>query len=269
MPLPPVRPLHSSLGAEITGLDLRRPLTAAERADLASSLAEHLVLVFRDQTFDPSEYLAACSQLGAPMMQHYSQHNHPDHPLIGLIWHRHGQRPAENWHTDHTNREHPPKATILYGVEIPPEGGDTSFVNMRAAYAELDRDERDRLGCLRTMNGLDRHITDIREEDRERYDVPVSHPMVRTHPEHGSKALYFHISKAHRIEGMTPEDSKTFMRDLLDRTIHDGIVYRHKWRPGDMVVCDNRATMHRAHGDYDRRHPRTLWRIILEGDRPV
>ena len=68
---------------------------------------------------------------------------------------------------------------------------------------------------------------------------------------------------------MTPEDSKAYMRDLLDRTIHDGIVYRHKWRPGDMVVCDNRATMHRAHGDYDRQYPRTLWRIILEGDRPV
>ena len=69
------------------------------------------------------------------MAQHYSQHNMPDQPMIGRIWHRNGQLPAERWHTDHTNRERPPKATILYGVEIPPEGGDTSFANMRAAYA--------------------------------------------------------------------------------------------------------------------------------------
>ncbi len=269
MGIPAPKRLHPSLGAEIDGLDLRRSLSPAAREAVAAALAEHLVLVFRNQAFTPGEYLTACSQLGRPMEQHYSQHNLPDQPMIGRIWHRNGQLPAERWHTDHTNRERPPKATILYGVAIPPRGGDTSFANMRAAFAGLDAEEQQRLAGLRTVNGLDRHLTDTRSEDREKYDIPAVHPMVRTHPEHGSRALYFHISKARCVEGMTPEASQALMQDLLDRTIHSDIVYRHSWRQGDMVVCDNRATMHRAHGDYDRRHPRMLWRIILEGDRPA
>ena len=269
MAIPTPRPLHPSLGAEICGLDLRETLSAEDRDAVAAALAEHIVLVFRDQDFTPAEYLAACSQFGEPMAQHYSQHNMPDQPMIGRIWHRNGQLPAERWHTDHTNRERPPKATILYGVEIPPQGGDTSFANMRAAYDGLDGEEQERLAGLRTVNGLDRHLADTRDEDWEKYDIPAVHPMVRTHPEHGSRALYFHITKARRIEGMTPEDTQALLQDLLDRTIRDDNVYRHNWRQGDMVVCDNRAAMHRAHGDYDRRHPRTLWRIILEGDRPA
>jgi taurine dioxygenase len=94
------------------------------------------VLVFHDQSFKPAEYLTAASVFGPPMEQHYSQHNMAGFPLIGPIWHRNGQPPAEQWHTDHTNRERPPAATILYGVAIPSAGGGTSIANMRAAYAQ-------------------------------------------------------------------------------------------------------------------------------------
>ena len=115
------------------------------------------------------------------MEQHYSQHNMPDFPLIGLIWHRNGQQPAEQWHTDHTNRERPPAATILYGVEIPSAGGGTSVASMRAAYVALPQEERRRLDALTTFNGLDGHA-DTRQEDRDKYGTPIEHPMVRTHP---------------------------------------------------------------------------------------
>ena len=97
----------------------------------------------------------------------------------------------------------------------------------------------------------------------------IVHPMVRTHALHGSKAVYFHITKTKYIEGMTPEDSKAYMNDLLERMIRPDIVYHHQWRKGDVLVIDDRATMHRAHGDYDRSQARVLWRIIAEGDRPV
>jgi taurine dioxygenase len=85
---------------------------------------------------------------------------------------------------------------------------------------------------------------------------------------HGSKAVYFHITKTLNIEGMTPEASRAYLNDLLERMIRPEIVYRHRWRKGDVLIIDNRATMHRAHGDYDRRESRVLWRIIVEGDRP-
>jgi taurine dioxygenase len=263
-----VTPLHPSLGAAVSGVDLSQPLEAETREVLSKALADHLALVFPGQSLTPPQYLAAAEAFGPPMRQHYSQHNMAEYPDIGLIWHRNGQRPAERWHTDHTNRERPPAATILYGVEIPSAGGGTSVANMRAAYAALPAAEQARLATLSTVNSLDAGKADTRAEDREKYSAPIVHPMVRTHPVHGSRAVYFHISKAIQIEGMTPEDSKTYMADLLERMIRPEIVYHHRWRKGDVLVIDDRATMHRAHGDYDRSQSRILWRIIVQGDRP-
>jgi len=263
-----ITPLHSELGAEVAGVDLSQPIDESTRSALSRALADHLALVFRDQSLTPARYLTAASAFGPPMAQHYSQHNMPDFPLIGLIWHRNGQQPAERWHTDHTNRERPPAATILYGVEIPSAGGGTSVASMRAAYVALPEDERRRLDSLTTFNSLDGDKTDTRPEDRDKYGAPIEHPMVRTHPVHGSRAVYFHVTKATHIGGMTPEASKAYMNDLLERMIRPEIVYHHVWRKGDVLVIDNRATMHRAHGDYDRSQSRVLWRIIVEGDRP-
>src|SRR5262250_2905942 len=188
-----IRRLHPSLAAEVGDLDLAAPIGEGTRLALSRALAEHLALVFRDQSLTPDQYLSAASIFGPPMAQHYSQHNMSDFPLIGLIWHRNGQQPAERWHTDHTNRERPPAATILYGVEIPSAGGGTSVANMRAAYTALPESERKRLDALTTFNTLDRDKTDTRQEDLDKYTRPIEHPMVRTHPVHGSRAVYFHI----------------------------------------------------------------------------
>jgi alpha-ketoglutarate-dependent taurine dioxygenase len=174
-----ITPLHPSLGASIEGFDLAEPVDEPTRQTLSRALADHLALVFPGQSLTPAQYLAAASLFGPPMEQHDSQHHMPEAPMIGLIWHRNGQRPAEQWHTDHTNRERP--------------------------------------------------NADTRQEDREKYGKPIAHPMVRTHPVHGSRAVYFHISKATHIGGMTPEASRAYMKDLLARM---------------------------------------LWRLIVEGDRP-
>jgi taurine dioxygenase len=264
-----VTPLEQSPGAEIFGVDLSQPLDADTKDALSRALAEHLALVFHDQTLTADQYLAAASAFGPPMRQHYSQHHMPGYPDIGLVWHRNGQQPAERWHTDHTNREKPPAATILYGVEIPSHGGGTSVADMRAAYAALPEAEQTKLRELRTVNTLDEHRGDIRSEDREKFGSPIVHPMVRTHPVHGSPAVFFHITKTAYIEGMTPDDSRAYLSGLLDKMIRPEIVYTHRWRKGDVLVIDDRATMHRAHGDYDRSESRVLWRIIVEGDRPV
>jgi taurine dioxygenase len=263
-----ITPLHPSLGAEVSGIDLSRPTDPDTRDALSQALAEHLALVFRDQSLTPPQYLQAAALFGPPMRQHYSQHNMQEYPDIGLVWHRNGQRPAERWHTDHTNRERPPAATMLYGLEIPTAGGGTSVANMRAAYAALPEPERTRLDTLRTVNSLDDTHADTRADDIEKYGKPIVHPMVRSHPVHGSRAVYFHITKTVNIEGMSPEASRAYLNDLLERMIKPEIVYHHAWRKGDVLVIDDRATMHRAHGDYDRSQSRVLWRIIVEGDRP-
>src|SRR5436190_16881664 len=171
-----IAPLHPSLGAEVTGIDLSKPVDEPMRHTLTRALADHLALVFHDQSLTPEQYLEAASVFGPPMEQHYSQHHMEGFPLIGMIWHRNGQRPAERWHTDHTNRERPPAATILYGVEIPSKGGETSVASMRAAYDALRPDERRRLEGLRTVNTLDTDHHDTRAEDRDQFSGPFIHP---------------------------------------------------------------------------------------------
>jgi taurine dioxygenase len=112
--------LHPALGVEVAGVDLGQPIDAPTRQALSRALADHLALVFREQLLTPTQYLTAASAFGPPMEQHYSQHNMADFPLIGLIWHRNGQQPAEQWHTDHTNRERPPAARSCIAWRSPP-----------------------------------------------------------------------------------------------------------------------------------------------------
>src|ERR1044071_8495327 len=147
-----ITPLHPSLGAEVSGVDLSKPLDAATREALSRGLAEHLALVFRDQSLTPEQYLDAATAFGPPMRQHYSQHHMEGHPDIGMVWHRNRPRPAAP-----PTRAAPPRPTILCGVETPAAGGGTSVANMRAAYAALPEDERRRLDSLTTFNGLDGH----------------------------------------------------------------------------------------------------------------
>jgi taurine dioxygenase len=264
-----VTPLGPPLGAEVSGVDLSKPVDKATKQLLSNALAEHLALVFHDQSLTPDQYLEAATVFGPPMRQHYSQNNMEGYENIGLVHHRNGQKVSERWHTDHTNRARPPAATMLYGVEIPTFGGGTSVASMRLAYNALPEKERTRIDGFRTVNSLDDQRRETtRAEDWEKYSAPIVHPMVRTHPVHGSRAVFFHISKTMYIEGMSPDDSKAYMTDLIDRMIRPDIVYHHQWRKGDVLVIDDRATMHRAHGDYDRSQSRVLWRIIAEGDRP-
>lgn len=263
-----ITPLTPHIGAEVTGVDLKQRLPEDTVARLRQALVDHIVLVIREQQFTPAEYLEAVQLFGEPMEQHYSQYHHPEYPLIGLVSHRNGQKPADRWHTDHTNHERPPKATVLYAISLPSSGGNTSFASMRAAYAELPEDTQRQLQTLRTINTLDGH-TQARPEDREKYGKPVSHPLVRTHPDNGTKALYFHPTKSKVIEGMSPQESQAFLEDLLEKAIQPHRLYQHAWRLGDMVIFDNRSAMHKAHGDYDRSQFRLLHRIILRGDRPV
>jgi taurine dioxygenase len=247
-------PLGPSLGVEVSGIDLAEPVDAEIGAALSEALAVHLALVFRNQSLTPGQYLQAAAIFGPPMRRPSAQRAMPGYPDIGL-WHRGGRHAAETWHTDHTDRECPPAATLLYGVDIPSAGGVTSIADMRAAFADLPDAERRHLAGLRTVNNL----------DRERGE-PVVHPMVRTHPVHETPAVFFHIDQVMHIEGMTPEASRAYMRDLLDRMIRPEFVYAHAWRKGDVLVIDNRATMYRAHDD-DHEN-RMLWRILVEGDRP-
>ena len=261
-----IAPISEHIGATVTGLD-PNTVTNSVTVQLREALATYVVLVFRGQQFEPPDLLKAVRVFGEPERQNYSQFNHPDFPDIGILDYEGEQTPADMWHTDSTNRECPPKATVLYALAVPGRGGDTSFANMRAAYAALPGEIRRQLDGSRTVNSFDGQFQ-VQDADRRDFGEPVDHPLVRTHPETGDKALYFHILKASHIIGKTPEESRLFLDGLLDSAIRPEFVYRHKWQTGDLVIVDNRSAMHRVHDDYGRSEKRLLHRVILKGDRP-
>lgn len=266
---PVIRPLDGPFGAEVIGVDLRDNLSEETVHALNQALLDNIVLVIRDQDLSAEEFRDGVSIFGEPMLQHRLAFRLPDCPEVSRIINRDKMRPAAMWHTDHTNHEEPPKATILYARKLPSEGGDTCFADMYAGLEQLDAESRNRIAALHTTNHMESDNPTYSDEDRAAYDAGARHPMVRTHPETGRKALYFHLSKASGIDGMEQADVRPFLEGLLEQAVRPENTLRHHWKLGDIVICDNRCAMHRADPNYDQAEERLLWRIILKGDRPA
>lgn len=269
-------PLSDALGVEATGIDLTQPVSPDDATAMERALDEHLVMVVRDQKFEPSQYLAAMRLFGEIMPQHLTSMLMKDHPEIAVLDSQKTRAGpdgavipvgAREWHTDHTNHKRPPKYTALYAVKLPKSGGDTGFANMQLAYNALPDVLKADLAKHTVVTKIEDHSY-VSDADRAKYGVPQTHPLIRTHPATGRKSLYFHPGKVRQLEGMEPEESLDFLNDLLDDAIKPDITYRHKWRQGDLVIWDNRAILHVAHRDYDPAEGRIVQRILVQGEVP-
>lgn len=272
-----ITPLSDALGAEVTGLDLNQASNEDITA-LEDAVHENLVLVVRDQNMTPGQYRDAASRFGKLAPQHMTDLLMKDYPEIcrldsSIAPLKEDGSPrligAGNWHTDHTNFELPPKYTLLYAEKLPSKGGDTGFANMQKAFESLDDDEQAKLLKMKTANALVGKPDHTSEEDMEKYGKPKIHPFIRTHPATGRKAIYCHPQKIAYIEGMDRDTSLELIDDLQARTINKNTMYRHKWRHGDFLICDNRGAMHKAFHDYDHTEGRIMHRILIEGEVPV
>jgi taurine dioxygenase len=275
-----VTKLTPHIGAEVTGIDLREPVDAEARRGLNAAVVENVALVIRDQEFTPEQYLAAVALFGEPMDQHFTQYALPNCPLVHEVSNRHKDKAGTRvkhgagWHTDHTNHVRPPKYTSLYAVALPSSGGDTSVVNMRAGYEALPDEIRQKIQGMKTVNVFQGSASatysgQSADAQAALKPEPVLQPLVRTHPENGKKALYFHPVKAENIVGMEPKESQALLSDLLERSVRPEFIYSHKWRKGDMLIWDNRAAMHRASFDYDPEEYRLLYRVLVRGELPI
>ncbi len=268
------------VGAEVRGIDLRRPVDDATRRQLHDALVENIALVIKEQDFTPQQFLAAAALFGEPMAQDDPQFALPDVPLVKTLSNRHRnksgapQKGDPSWHTDHTNHEIPPKFTTMYPVELPSSGGGTSVANMRAGFASLPEAVQRRIVGMKTANVRLGSavklpfVTAAAEAQKKLNPTPVIQPLVRTHPENGSKALYFHRNKVENILGMDPEESQNLLGELLDMVLRPEFIYTHQWSMGDMLIWDNRSALHRAGNDFDPNQHRMFYRAILRGDRP-
>lgn len=279
MPSFTVTPLTDHTGAEVIGLDFSRPVDGKTRAALGRAFARHHVLVMRGQRFRPDEFKAAAQLFGELLPHDKKEHHVPGHPDVYYISNDefvNGRRiiPGETFHTDHSNHPRPPKATMLFAVELPSRGGDTQYVNMHDAYDDLPADTKRRIDGLKAMHVyLSRHsprpLGHITEESLHNLPPPGIHPLVRTHPENGRKALYLNPVRMESIVGMADAEALALIDHLMRHATQKKYEYRHQWRPGDWVIWDNRSVMHQANADYDMSERRYLWRLMLKGEVPA
>jgi taurine dioxygenase len=274
-----ITPLTDHTGAEVVGLDFTWPVDPETQTMLSRALAEHHVLVMRDQHFTPDEFKAAMQTFGELQPHDKKEQHVPGHPDIHYVSNDmivNGKRfiPGETFHTDHSNLHCPPKATALFAVALPSSGGDTQYVNMHDAYDDVSEATKQKIGGLKAVHVYQsryspRALSGLNEESRRSLAPPGVHPLVRTHPENGRKALYLNPVRMESIVGMEDTDALALIDELMRHATQEKYEYRHKWRHGDWVLWDNRSVMHQANGDYDMNERRYLYRLMLKGEAPV
>jgi taurine dioxygenase len=274
-----IAPLTPHTGAEVVGLDFRQPIDDATCACLNRAFAEHHVLVMRDQDFAPDEFKAAVRLFGELQPHHQKDLRVPGHPDVSYVSNdifSEGKRiiPGETFHTDHSNHPRPPKATTLFAVALPTSGGDTQYINMHDAYDDLPAATKQSLAGLKAVHVYQskyspRALASLSEDSRRNLPPPGIHPLVRTHPQNGRKALYLNPVRIEAIVGMEDADALRLVGELMAHATQKKYEYRHKWRHGDWVLWDNRSVMHQANPDYDMSERRYLYRLMLEGEVPA
>jgi taurine dioxygenase len=274
-----ITPLTEHTGAEVTGLDFRKPIDADTRAVLNDAFVEHHVLVMRGQEFSPDDFITAVRLFGELQPHDKKEHHVPGHPDVSYVSNDefvNGRRiiPGETFHTDHSNHPRPPKATTLFAVELPSSGGDTQYVNMHDAYNDLPEATKRKIDGLKAVHAYlskysPRPLGYLSEESRQKLPPPGVHPLVRTHPENGRKALFLNPVRMESILGLEDGDALKLIGELMAHAMQKKYEYRHKWRRGDWVLWDNRSVMHQANPDYDMSERRFLYRLMLKGEVPA
>ena len=266
-----VRPAGTTVGAEIAGIDLSRPVSDHARDTIREALAQRGVVFFRNQTLTPDQHIVVARRFGDININRFFSHA-DGYPEIALVVKEPHQTKniGGGWHTDHSYDHIPAMGSLLYARETPPTGGDTLFASMYAAYDALSDGLKRTLAGLRAVHSS-RHVFGVRRagmEDRFRNEELATqdavHPVVITHPDSGRKALYVNPGFTLRFDGWTDEESRPLLTYLYQHAVRPEFVYRFAWQPGSLAFWDNRATWHYAVNDYQGER-RLMHRITVEG----
>ena len=273
-----VRPLGFALGAEVTGVDLRKPLGELLRRQILEAWHQYLVLVFPGQDLSAEEQIAFSRNFGE-LETNESQpyYRDPGHPEILLVTNRAiGGKPSEtrntgrNWHADLTYTVRPAKGSLLLCKEKPAVGGDTMWANLYLAYETLSAPLREFLERLEAVHdvslvkGIEKRDP-AKVADLLRRNPPVAHQVVKTHPDTGRKSLFLG-QRIRGFVGMTEEESAPILNFLNQHATSPELVYRHRWSVNDLVMWDNRCTLHVALPDFDQTRTRHMTRTSLVGE---
>ena len=271
-----IRPLSAGLGAEISGVDISKPIDAATFRDIEQAWRDHLILLFRGQKVTHAQHIEFSRRFG-PLDDHSSipKFRDPEYheilPVTNQEFNGRKQPVGRQWHSDLSTTTRPARGSLLRCEVIPEVGGNTMWTNMYLAYDTLSdkmKEIVDELECIHDMTvakhskGRDpAELAEVRKRN-----PPVAHPMVKVHPETGRKALYVSEMTTTGIVGMTDDEAEPLLQFLYRHCVQPEFTYRHVWNVGDLVAWDNRCTMHLALSDYDINVPRKLYRTTLLGE---
>lgn len=276
-----INPVSPIMGAEVVGLDITKPISDEVFAELQEAFVKYMVLCFRDQHLTEEQLVAFSTRWGSLGEHIRPGSTHKGFQEINVMSNadangkpngKHTDETAKRWHTDRSFMQKSALATFLYGVTVPSSGGDTLFSNAALAYDELSPDMKARIAPLRAIHSIEhsrkaRHPDEIRTDEEVRRAPPVLHPLAKPHPVTGRKALYIG-AHAWKVADVPEKESEELLASLLKHATQDRFVYAHKWCKGDLVMWDNRDTLHAA-TDFDgARELRVMWRTIVS-DAPT
>ncbi|QPN29332.1 TauD/TfdA family dioxygenase [Diaphorobacter sp. JS3051] len=279
-----IRRLPAPLGAEVLGLDLAQPLSDADFDRILRAHWEHVVLVFRNQRITPAQQVAFSRRFG-PLQIHvqrkFALQGHPEVLVVSNIRDENGEPTGLGdagslWHSDLSYKDKPSLGSLLHAQELPNVGGDTLFADQYAAYDALPEATQQRIAHLRAEHSYLARYEELRQRNPWRPRLtpaqiaevaPAVHPVVRTHPATGRKALFVSEHFTTRILDLPEEESRALLQELFAASVRPKFVYRHQWQPHDLVFWDNRAVLHLAAGTPDTER-RKLYRTTVEGDAP-
>ena len=278
-----VRPLTMHIGAEIHGVDLSQPLSDDEVASIRSAFVQWKVIFFRGQDLDHDQHIAFARYFGDPTIGHAVYGHLEGYPEIYSVSKLRNTTyyvdeievtPWTGWHADITAAINPPMGSILRGVTIPSQGGDTLWTNLAAAYAGLSPVMRGIVDGLRGVHRLgppkEVNVTKEHEKMVASRRLASEHPIVRIHPESGERVLYVSPSYLKSIVGMSPRESRKIQELLWEHVVRPEYTVRFRWQTGDIAFWDNRSTCHIAPRDiFQSEADRQLYRVTLVGDVPV
>jgi taurine dioxygenase len=277
-----VTPLHPVLGCEITGITLEEAVSPNLFAKVYEAFLDYQLILFRDVDLPPATQVAFARNFGEVQVHVLSgRYGTKEFPEIYFLSNldkdgnpsgKHPDKGTLYWHTDGSWRERTGQATMMYSEIVPAAGGDTEFADMYSAYELLPAAVKARIEGRRAVHNLDfsrtrRHGEDLLTAHQKSQVPPVAHPIVRTHPETGRKAIFLG-DHAEWIEGMDHEEGRALIEELNAMITPQALVYSHRWTPRECMVWDNRCTLHRATGFDEARLKRVMRRCTINGDRP-
>jgi len=272
-----IRKIAGALGAELSDIDLAAGLSAGQAAAVRQALLDHQVIFFKNQKLTPAQYLSFAQAMGEPVEYPFVRgiEGYPTIIEVKKLEHE-TTNFGGIWHSDTTYLQEPPMGSMLLSRTVPPYGGDTLFANQYLAYESLSETMRGLLDGLVGISSSAQADVSKTREDRIRTDgreaapteYVAEHPVVRTHPETGRKALYVNVAHTVGIKGMRPEESAPLLQFLFRHQVKPEFTCRFAWEPDAIAFWDNRCTQHNPVNDY-HGHRRVMHRITLKGDRPA